>query len=350
MSASPLSASDREHVRSIAARLACVPADAAAGEGRAAPTWLIHELRDLLHGAHALGYRPAQNDEGHWGLHERSTTLPQTFFDTYHAAASRLTTPFHFDPLHPEARQRNRVRTLVELCDAHPDHDHPCVVHSTWDAVGIRSWDQIRVLVCEGDTLLAWVGAIGPERFGARERSLLGALTRPLARYLGAERRLRDAGLARAGLGAALEAMGAPSFVVTSRGRVLHANRAGAHLADGWGRSAPERLRAAVRCPGDGDYVLRIADGAAPEAFLVVLRGASSALDTRVAALTAAWGLSPREAGVLSRLARGDSNKELAAALRAAEVTVERHVTSLLRKSRCDSRARLIARFWSSGA
>jgi hypothetical protein len=78
MSASPLSASDREPVRSMAARLAFVPADAASSEARAAPAWLIPELRALLHGAHALAYRPAQNDDGYWGLHERSTTLPRT--------------------------------------------------------------------------------------------------------------------------------------------------------------------------------------------------------------------------------------------------------------------------------
>jgi DNA-binding CsgD family transcriptional regulator len=104
-----------------------------------------------------------------------------------------------------------------------------------------------------------------------------------------------------------------------------------------------------VARPTEGAYVLRLAEPSAPEAYLVVLRGARSAVEARVAALAAAWGLSPRQAEVLRLLARGDSNKDLAASLGAAEVMVERHVTALLQKARCETRARLIVRFRSSG-
>ncbi len=50
------------------------------------------------------------------------------------------------------------------------------------------------------------------------------------------------------------------------------------------------------------------------------------------------------QARVLERLAIGESNKQIAAALACAEVTIERHVTSLLRASGASSRTGLLAR------
>ncbi|HEV3192612.1 MAG TPA: LuxR C-terminal-related transcriptional regulator [Polyangiaceae bacterium] len=49
-------------------------------------------------------------------------------------------------------------------------------------------------------------------------------------------------------------------------------------------------------------------------------------------------------------LPQGDANKEIAVKLGCSEVSVERHVTSLMRKARCDRRARLIVRFWTLSA
>jgi len=44
----------------------------------------------------------------------------------------------------------------------------------------------------------------------------------------------------------------------------------------------------------------------------------------------------------------GDANKEIALKLNRSEVSVERAVTSLLRKSKCAGRARLVATFWQA--
>jgi DNA-binding NarL/FixJ family response regulator len=68
----------------------------------------------------------------------------------------------------------------------------------------------------------------------------------------------------------------------------------------------------------------------------------------RLAALTASWGLTPREAEVLEALVRGASNKEIAAAFGCARRTVEIHVTSVLRKSSTTSRTELVADFWQA--
>jgi two-component system nitrate/nitrite response regulator NarL len=53
--------------------------------------------------------------------------------------------------------------------------------------------------------------------------------------------------------------------------------------------------------------------------------------------------LSPAEQDVLSHLLAGLSNKEIASALNKAEPTVKHQVSSILRKFRQPSRARLIA-------
>jgi DNA-binding NarL/FixJ family response regulator len=73
----------------------------------------------------------------------------------------------------------------------------------------------------------------------------------------------------------------------------------------------------------------------------------ADAFERRLVSAREIWGTTPREFEVLRPLAMGDSNKEIARRLGCHEGSVERHVTALLRKARCDSRARLVARFWS---
>jgi RNA polymerase sigma factor (sigma-70 family) len=56
--------------------------------------------------------------------------------------------------------------------------------------------------------------------------------------------------------------------------------------------------------------------------------------------------LTPRQVEVLEMVARGKTNKEIAAALSRSEGTVEVHVTNLLRKYGATNRAGLVAMFW----
>ncbi len=67
----------------------------------------------------------------------------------------------------------------------------------------------------------------------------------------------------------------------------------------------------------------------------------------RAKGLAARFGLTPRQTSVVARVARGCSNKEIAAELGCAEVTVEFHVTALLEKMGSRNRAELVARFWT---
>ena len=63
---------------------------------------------------------------------------------------------------------------------------------------------------------------------------------------------------------------------------------------------------------------------------------------SRVAALAHAPRLSPRERDVLRLLVAGNSNKEIAAALRVTERTVKFHVTSIFNKLGAENRAQAV--------
>jgi ATP/maltotriose-dependent transcriptional regulator MalT len=77
-----------------------------------------------------------------------------------------------------------------------------------------------------------------------------------------------------------------------------------------------------------------------PGAFTSMLRPRIDAARTR-------WRLSTRQTQVLELVALGESNKTIAQILRLAEVTVEAHLTALLRKSGADSRTNLAVRVWA---
>jgi DNA-binding NarL/FixJ family response regulator len=84
-----------------------------------------------------------------------------------------------------------------------------------------------------------------------------------------------------------------------------------------------------------------------PPHWLVLGRRAPADPAPRVAALARRAGLSPRQQEVLGHLSRGDSNRTIALALGVSESAVELHVSALLARLDADSRAALVARFWS---
>jgi len=87
--------------------------------------------------------------------------------------------------------------------------------------------------------------------------------------------------------------------------------------------------------------------------FLVTLgpeRAGAPALSSspaRAEELARARGLTRRQTEVLAQLATGQGNKAIAARLGCSEKTIELHVSALLAKLGCQSRAELVARFWT---
>ena len=109
-----------------------------------------------------------------------------------------------------------------------------------------------------------------------------------------------------------------------------------------------ERLSNLIREGGASSFEPPVEAVGFPKLYLVVLRESETTERARLKALEKSWTATRAEVSVLRWLVTGDSNKEIAAKLGRSEVSVERHVTSLLRKAHCDCRARLIAAFWSN--
>lgn len=239
-----------------------------------------------------------------------------------------------YDPLAVEAQQRNRALTGSEL------RASPLV---------LPHCDQVRALICHGPRLLAWVGVLRERTFDPSEASILqahiDALRQPLVREWSRE----SASLNRSLFECLLETLRDPALVLSERGRVEYANsEALAWLDADSGASTLNELRDAIaRGAGHpGFEVVDLEQRGCPGYTLV--RRVSETLSSNAAQAIASkrrlWDLDARQTAVLERVAQGRSNKQIAAALGCAEVTVERVLTRLLRLSGSRSRGELIAR------
>ena len=244
-----------------------------------------------------------------------------------------------YDPARPDPRQRNLPLRLRDVEQITGRRDPP-MVRRFLPRFALSESDQLRVLVCEGPLLLAWVGAFRQRRFGRDEVRLFAAIVPSLQRRLALERRLVEAQQRAVEIGLLLERVPAAAFLLGRSGAVLHANEVGRTLLDRDRRAIDARLLSAERAGAvaalDGQGELRLA----------VLQRPGDAAPLLPAA-RARWRLTPRQAEVLELVGEGLSNRAVAAALRCAEGTVELHVTALLEKSASESRAQLVARLWS---
>ena len=171
-----------------------------------------------------------------------------------------------------------------------------------------------------------------------------GPATPPEPRSEESVREAEVARIAPAALDAALAALPAPAFLVRAPGTVLRANARGRALL----AAEPERVLAALRddtAHGPLAPVRYLLQGTAH--FLAVLPDVEDQAARRAPALSARWGLTPRQTGVLALVAEGDTNRSIARRLGCSEKTVELHVSALLAKTRCASRSQLVAAFWT---
>ncbi|MFL5263392.1 MAG: LuxR C-terminal-related transcriptional regulator [Anaeromyxobacteraceae bacterium] len=245
-------------------------------------------------------------------------------------------------PLYPAALERNHPVALhldVALL--------PAGAAAVAAAIGVTGAHALRLSVCEAATPLAWLALFRDDPFDARERQILGSIAAPLRARVALERDLADAPLAAAALHAALEAIGTPAFVLDDTGRVERLNTAGrALLAREPG--ARGELRACALCCGTGRFATtRLCVPGHGGHLLAVAPAPDRGLAARLTAASERWHLTPRQVEVLARVSEGCSNKAIAAELACADGTVEIHVSAILAKAGCGSRAELVARFWS---
>jgi DNA-binding NarL/FixJ family response regulator len=154
----------------------------------------------------------------------------------------------------------------------------------------------------------------------------------------------------RALLEAALDAIPAAVFVLAGSS-IAYANATGRTLYDHDRAAVVDQIRESLRAAGAlGPYAItRVESPASPGLALAVLRADRiGELVARLAGFVKRFGLSRRQAEVLSLLARGYGNKTIGERIGVAESTVEEHVTLLLQKTGADSRAVVVAMLWMS--
>lgn len=252
-----------------------------------------------------------------------------------------------FDPSRPDPSQRNRAVLVTDVKDA-AEKPPPHIARDLFPKFGLHTRDQVRVLLCEDASLLAWVGAFRTEPFTEHDRDLLNALVQPLRTRLALERRLRRSHLASAALTATLDHLGAPAFILTASGSVVEANAAGRQLLSS-DPHAREQLRRVAET-GDGSYtVTALAIPGLPPHHLAVRRLEPITGQARAAAAAGRWRLTRRQSEVLALLTEGMSNRAIAARLTCSESTVEIHVSAIFTKAEVESRAALVAKVWSQG-
>jgi DNA-binding CsgD family transcriptional regulator len=80
--------------------------------------------------------------------------------------------------------------------------------------------------------------------------------------------------------------------------------------------------------------------------YMVVWKCSQDRVATRLAECKRLWTLTRRQHQVLELLVRGKDNRNIGAAIGCSGRTIELHVSGLLEKSGCTTRAELIAHFW----
>jgi DNA-binding CsgD family transcriptional regulator len=150
--------------------------------------------------------------------------------------------------------------------------------------------------------------------------------------------------IAMPALGAALEAIPSPAFVVREPGVVVLANERGRAMLLAEQERVTTLLRTFAPPPrGPARFTME----AAPDHQLMVVHDLEQDARARLGNVSRRWGLTPRQSAVMELVARGDSNRAVAARLGCSEKTVELHVSALLAKTRCASRSQLVASFWT---
>jgi DNA-binding CsgD family transcriptional regulator len=318
-------------------------------DGRpSALSWLPEALRDATGADKSMCASYAPRGHGLTAttfVHRVAPGLP-AFFDEW--LADKTVGWTAYNPLRPEPAQRNRVWTLADVRSALNNGElaEVPIVNAVYRRFGLEKDEHLRVLVCEGASLLAYAALLQAAPFETRQRRILLRLVGPIRRRLSAERLLSGGTATRALLEAALEEIPAAAFVIGNGGAVLDCNSLGRAWLATDKRGRTEALRATTQGKRRGARDVRVTailDPAGASRFLVV-RKADDRLRHACLLAVARWRLSRREADVLGLLVEGLTNRTIAAQLGVGERAVELHMTALFEKAQVESRAELLVR------
>lgn len=312
---------------------------------------VIADIEDLTGLERVLVYQVAQDLEGCtialWAMGRELHALRALLVKALTLSSTKPV--LFYDLVRPPPSQRNRLVEATSWIDrSGPGTWKRSRMHEeVMGPAGLGDHKQPRILLCDGDVLLAWFGAIHPEPVTTRQATLLRLLAPSVRRSLWVERQLersRDVDLA---LDAVLERIGVPTYVISSTGRLAHCNAVGRAALATHRDTLVSALRASARGrpPPAGVEITRLDDG-----YLVMLRAADT--EARIASCVELcaerWTLTPRQREVLALVARGLANSTIAATLSCGERAVELHVTAILDRAGVDNRASLVARVLTS--
>ncbi len=315
---------------------------------------LMPALRRLLRSDYAVAYRPVEGDGTPWRLDfvyvdkdPRETAIDEPLRDFVARTPGRFV---RYDPLRPDPRERNLVVRPRAGMDERTFAEMP-MVRDFLSPHGLDRLDQLRALLCDGPTLLAWFGGMRRDRFSDDDVAALDAVLPSVRARLLLERRLSRASFVEKGLIATLELLPSAAFLVAPDGSIAFANDVGRALLDWGSRDLRARLKGFARGAKLEPGMTRISIGGKglPACFLVTLAVPVPEIDRarRLSVARERWGLTPRQLMVLELVAQGDANKAIAEKLRCSDNTVEVHVSAIFRKARVENRAALVAKFWT---
>jgi DNA-binding CsgD family transcriptional regulator len=254
-----------------------------------------------------------------------------------------------FNTVSPEPAQRNRAVTFGDLGvawrgDIEGTTPTNLIMRDVWPRFGLHQRDQLRVLVCDGPALLAWVGAYQVETFTARQRRILQRLVPAVQSRLHVERLV--ASETEEILRVVFEEIPGAAFIVGPANEVLYANAAGRTMVESQRRDTLASLRSAIHDGAPSFRVTRIVGFGGGARFLAIRRGRTDESPSRLHRAASCWGLTRRQAEILRFVVAGLANRSIAAVLGLAEKTVEVHVSALLEKAQVETRSALVASVW----
>ncbi len=283
----------------------------------------------------------------------------------------------NFDPANAQRSQRNRAITMPlqawcgpggpeELAEKLLPYAHRLglrpnrlqdIATTTWQLgtrlgeLGISADYQLRMLLCEGRSMLGVIAGVQEEeQFSDRQRLLLQRVGTALREQLIVERRTGGTqGLGHAVMVAALEHVPSAAFIVDEAGRVAYANAVGRHRLEVRGDVIREALSQRARDPSAPRNALtwtKLAGPGLPALYLAVSGSGDDRVRFGIERARRRWQLTPREVDVLAEVAAGRQNSQIAERLDAAPRTIELHISSILRKAHADSRSQLVVDLW----
>ncbi|MGE5186007.1 MAG: hypothetical protein ACM31C_28320, partial [Acidobacteriota bacterium] len=222
-----VSTRDAHQLRAIATELAVLRLD-----GTSVLAEVLPEIRTLLDVDGMLCMCPVERPTG-WAVERfdadhmpNPTKFRRTWLEFLARAPRRYA---WYDPIRPEPWQRNKVLDALDIIPQGELEASP-IYERVLRPFSLHAHHQLRALVCDGASLLAWFGTFQQDTPTARQRQLLAALVPAMRRRLALERRLAAAPRVELALEAALDRLGAPAFVLDGSGRVQAANRSGEAL------------------------------------------------------------------------------------------------------------------------